>query len=327
VPQYPEGTFAWRDAYFVRAHGESREESNLSEGESQRMSAIRKITTSPRARTVSAALLLGGVLTYAGVAGAAGTAADTTISAVGDATEGQWDKGVTEPVTIETGQSVTWSFPGAAHNVASNGAADGAENDPRWDAYAYPPGSFQVAPVGSSDTYTFYKKGTYTFVCEFHPVMTGTVVVTGADLPIPTPTPTPTVTASPTATASPSPTATPSPSGNTPLPVDDHTTTPAPTPDADTTKPTLSGIKLRAQRRAARVTFKLSENATVTVQVRKRGAKKALRTVSLQARAGTRSVVIRSSKLRKGRYTVTLTARDALGNTSTASSAALRIRR
>ena len=61
--------------------------------------------------------------------------------------------------------------------------------------------------------------------------------------------------------------------------------------------------------------------------MRKRGAKKVLRTVRLQARAGKRSVVIRSSKLRKGRYTVTLSARDAVGNTSSSSSASLRIRK
>jgi len=287
------------------------------------MSAIRKIPASRRARAASAVLLVGGMLTYAGVAGAAG---DATITAVGDAGDGRWDKGVSEPVQIQTGQSVTWSFQGEAHNVASAGAADGAENDPRWDGYAYPPGTYKIAEPGSSDTYTFYKKGTYTFVCEFHTgPMTGTVVVTGDDMEIPVETPTPTPTPTPTAT----PTATPSPSGITPPPpvVDDHTQTPAPTPAADTTKPTLSSVKLLAQHRAARVTFKLSENATVTLQVRKRGAKKVLRTVSLQARAGTRTVVVRSSKLRKGRYTVTLSARDAMGNRSAAMNAALRIRK
>jgi plastocyanin len=286
------------------------------------MRAIGKMTRSPRVRVGMATLLVGGMLTYAGVAGAA---SDETITAVGDGVAGQWDNGVDpDPVQIQTGESVTWVFEGDLHNVASGGAAGGAENDPRWDAYAYPPGTYQFAPQGSSDTYTFYKKGTYTFVCEFHPdTMTGTVVVDGEDLPIPTPTPTPPPTV--TATATPSPTVTPTPTPTPP--VDDHLSTPAPSPAADTVKPALSGVKLRAKRRAVRVKFKLSENATVTVQVRKRRAKKVLRTVTLQARAGTRSVVVRSSKLRKGRYTFTLTARDAMGNQSTASSAALRIRK
>jgi plastocyanin len=283
------------------------------------MSAITKITRSPRARALGAALAVGGMLTYAGVAGAA---ADQTITAVGDYDAGRWDKGTasTQPVEIETGQSVTWAFAGTPHNVSSKAGTNGAENDPRWASYAYPPG-VAVAQPGSSDTYTFYKAGTYTFVCDFHPQdMTGTVTVTGVDKPIPEPTASPTV--SPTATATP----TVSPSGNTP-PVDDHTHTPAPTPEADTVKPTLSGVKLKGAKRAAKVTFTLSENATVTVKVRKRGSKKVLRTVTLQARAGTRTVVVRSAKLRKGRYTVALTARDAMGNTSAASTAALRLRK
>ena len=285
------------------------------------MNAIGKMAKSPRARAAGAALVVGGMLTYAGVAGAA---ADETITAVGGI-DGQWDKGHDAPVEIATGESVTFHFEQAVHNVASSGGTNGAENDPRWEPYAYPPGSFQLAPAGSSDKYTFYKKGTYSFICEFHGNMTGTVVVDGEDQPIPTPTATPTAT--PTVTATATATATPSPSGNTPPPVDDHTTTPAPTPAADTTKPALRGITLKGQKRAAKVTFKLSENATVTVQVRKRGAKKVLRTVTLQARAGTRTVIVRSAKLRKGRYTVTLTARDAMGNKSTASNAALRIRK
>jgi plastocyanin len=274
-----------------------------------------KITRSPRARAVGAALAVGGMLTYAGVAGAA---ADQTITAVGGV-DGQWDKGHLAPVEIATGESVTFHFEqGGFHNVASSGAANGAETDVRWDPYAYP-AEYQLAAAGASDKYTFYKKGTYSFVCVAHPGMTGTIEVAGEDKPIPEPTASPT----PSATATP----TPSPSGNTPPPVDDHTQTPAPTPAADAVKPTLSGVKLKPAKRAAKVTFKLSENATVTVKVRKRGAKKVLRSVTLQARAGTRTVVVRSSKLRKGRYTVTLTARDAMGNTSAASNAALRIRK
>ncbi len=298
----------------------------MSQGDGERMSAIMKITRSPRARVAGAALLVGGMLTYAGVAGAA-NAADTTITAVGDSSLGEWDKGTDTPVEVATGETVTWAFAGGGHNVESkaNDPGDGAAKDPRWDPYVYPPEEFATAPKGSSDSYTFYKSGTYKFICLFHPNMAGTVVVTGADQPIPTPTATPTATPTVTATATPTVT----PSGTTPPPpVDDHTQTPAPTPAADTVKPTLSGIKLKPRKRAAKVTFKLSENATVTLQIRKRGAKKVLRTVRLQARAGTRTVVVRSKKLRKGRrYTITLTARDAMGNKSSASSAALRMRK
>jgi cytoskeletal protein RodZ len=174
----------------------------------------------------------------------------------------------------------------------------------------------------SSEEFTFYKQGEYRFTCNLHPgAMDGVIIVEGDDLPIPTPTATPTAT--PTVSATPSATATPTATASH----DDHLTTPPPTPEADATKPALSGIKLRGTRRAARVTFTLSENATVTLQVRKRGKKKVVRALTVQARAGKRSVVIRSSKLRKGRYTVSLVARDAMGNKSATSTAALRIRK
>jgi hypothetical protein len=105
--------------------------------------------------------------------------------------------------------------------------------------------------------------------------------------------------------------------------------TPAPTASAssDRSAPALSGVKVRRLRRAARVTFELSEPATVTLRVRKRASRKALRTVRLQARPGRRSVVVRSSRLKRGRYTVELRARDAAGNRSPLSRSSLRIGR
>jgi plastocyanin len=296
------------------------------------MSAIGKFTRSPRARAAGATLLAGGTLAYAGVAGAAEgdvtAAADTTISAVGNATEGQWDKGNAAPVEIATGDTVTWAFPGATHNVASTAGnpGDGAVKDPRWDPYAYP-GEFMIAPQGSSTEYTFYKSGTYNFICEFHPNMTGAVVVTGTDQDIPAGTPTP----EPTSSAGPSPSATATPPGGTgpgtAPPADDHTTTPRPVAATEVVAPAVRGIELRARRRTARVTFTLSEAATVTLQIRKRGSREVLRTFTVQVRAGKRTVALRGGKLRRGRYTVTLTARDSSGNRSEAASAALRIRR
>jgi plastocyanin len=282
------------------------------------MRAIRTITGSPRARLASAGLIVSGVLAYAaiGAVGATG-AADVTITAVGTGGQSRWD--VTGPVGIETGQTVTWSFAAPTHNVASTNAS---ATDPRWEPLIYPgPTEVDIAPVGSSKSFTFYKQGTYDFVCTLHgSLMSGQIVVTGEDKPIPTESPTPT----PTASATPTPTPTPGARGAAPAPRDDHTSTPRPSPGADTTGPTLSGIKLRGRRRAARVTFTLSENATVTLQVRNRG----FRTLAVQARAGRRRVVIRSSKLRKGRrYTVALSARDAMGNVSATSTSALRIRR
>jgi len=63
------------------------------------------------------------------------------------------------------------------------------------------------------------------------------------------------------------------------------------------------------------VRFRLSEAATVTVKIRRRGSAKAIRSVVSRLAAGERSVTLRASGLRRaGRYTVTLAAGDAAGN-------------
>jgi plastocyanin len=269
-----------------------------------------------KSRGVAAALaaaVAAAVMAGAGVA--SGAADDTTIAAVGDSTEGAWSQ---PAVTIDTGDTVTWTFAGTnTHNIASSNTS---ELDPRWESYAYK-GEYMTVTDGTAGSFTFYKHGTYAYVCQFHPAMTGQIVVEGPDQDIP---------AEPTPTPTPSPTPTPTPPGDggtqpSPPPADDHTTTPAPSPAVDRTKPAISRVKLRALKRAARVSFRLSEPASVTLSVRK--GKRAVRTLRLQASAGTRTVTVRSRKLRKGRYTLTLRARDAMGNRSATKRSLLRIRR
>src|SRR5215211_4635951 len=72
-----------------------------------------------------------------------------------------------QPTSIEVaaGSTVTWTNTGAApHTVtADNGAFD----------------SGQLKP-GATFSQTFTTPGTYTYHCEIHPQMTGTVVVTQA---------------------------------------------------------------------------------------------------------------------------------------------------
>jgi P pilus assembly chaperone PapD len=80
-------------------------------------------------------------------------------------------------------------------------------------------------------------------------------------------------------------------------------------------------------RRAVRVRFRLSEPATVTVRVKRRGSRKVLKSASVQAPAGTRTVTLRSKRLKKGRYTVDLRARDAFGNRSSLATKRLTLRR
>jgi plastocyanin len=256
------------------------------------------------ARVGLAAVAVVGAIAVAGVAGAA---QDTEIDALDS---NQWSA---PAVSVATGDSVTWNFAGTStHNVVSTNDND---RDARWSPFAYK-GDFQAVSDGSSTTYTFYKSGTYTYQCQFHGGMTGTIEVTGQDQDIPSQTPTPT----------PTPTATPPGGGTQPSPSptpDDHTSTPAPSPAADTTRPAISRVKLRALKHAARVRFRLSEPATVTLSLRK--GKRTVRSLHLQARAGTRTVTVR--RLAKARYTVMLRARDAMGNRSAMKRSPLRIRR
>src|ERR671931_295919 len=80
-------------------------------------------------------------------------------------------------VDIQVGDSVTWTNAQGFHNVVlgdSRQNQPGFPNDPSWN----PPPSV-----------TFNSPGSYTFVCEVHPGMTGRVQVSGGE---PTPTPTPT---------------------------------------------------------------------------------------------------------------------------------------
>ena len=227
-------------------------------GDEQRMSAMRKFG-GPRARVAGAAVVVGGMLTYAAVAGA--NAADTTVTADGQAQEGFF---APAEVSVETGDTVTWQFVTPSHNVRASNAS---ETDPRWEDFAYK-GDFVPAGPGESASFTFYKSGSYTYLCQFHPNMTGTVTVTGEDQEIPTGTPTPTATATATATPSATPTATP-----TSPPTGGMGTTPPPASgaSADTTAPALTKVALKGKPKKAKITFTLSENATVTAQLRRRG--------------------------------------------------------
>ena len=191
--------------------------------------------------------------------------------------------GETATVSIAPGEMVTWHFDGAEmdHNAQD---ADGTS--PAW----------QVPPTGLTHTgsysHTFPDAGVYHFVCAAHPQMTGTVTVGTPDPPDDPPDDDP--------PSSPPPTT--------------HPTTPPPTPSADSVKPTVKSVKLKALRRAVRVRFRLSEPASVTVRV-KRG-RKVIKSKRVQAGAGTHSLTVRSKKLKKGRYTVEILARDASGNRS-----------
>jgi len=82
-------------------------------------------------------------------------------------------------VTVNVGETVTWSNDDtAAHTVTSGTAADG------------PNGNFDSSMFmsGASFSHTFDSSGNYPYFCMLHPWMEGTVIVGSAPAPTPTPT-------------------------------------------------------------------------------------------------------------------------------------------
>jgi plastocyanin len=244
--------------------------------------------------------VIGGV----SVAAAAEPRTDFKVQAV---TGTKWDPST---LSVKTGDTVTWdlnSGDGQPHNAKG---VDGPPDDPNWPKF--------TGTIGTSgtETYTFTQPGTYNFVCQVHQVMTGTITVTGAAVtPTATPSATATATASATATATATATASPQPTVSaTPTPVGSDRTTPAPlgTSRLDVTPPTVSKLKLKPVVHGTKVSFSLSEQASVTIRVKH--GKTTVRTARLSQRAGSWSVTIRGTKIVAGRYTVEVEARDARGN-------------
>jgi hypothetical protein len=148
--------------------------------------------------------------------------------------------------------------------------------------------------------------------------MNGIITVTG-DPVEPTPVPTTVPTTPPAVpTARPTVTATPAPDMN-------NRVTPAPGGSArtDTVAPAISKLKLKAVARGMKVSFSLSENAAVTMRVKK--GKSTVKTVRLSARTGARSLTVR--RLARGRYRVEINARDARGNRAAVQRKTVKVKR
>jgi plastocyanin len=248
------------------------------------------------------AIAAAAVLATVGATGASGQLANQTISAsentglcfTTDPAAPCPASGDPAEVTIQAGEAVDVAFPGpnsAPHNAVASSA--------NWSWTSDAPST----TVRTVTTPVFTTNGDYDFVCAVHGGMRATIHVQGGSSGTPTPSPSPTP---------------------TPTPTTHQTTTPPPTATVDRVKPTVRRLRLKALRHhAARLTFTLSENATLTIRV-KRGHR-VLKTVRVQARKGTHSVRLRG--LRKGRYTIDVRARDAVGNRSGLATKRLRVRR
>ena len=72
--------------------------------------------------------------------------------------------------------------------------------------------------------------------------------------------------------------------------------------------------------------FWLSEPATVSIALVRKGAKSSGATAVVQAPAGTRSFVLRTKALKRGTYTVELAPVDAMGNKGAAATKTLKVK-
>ena len=221
------------------------------------------------------ALLIAPVVVLAAAAPAAAGAAEVQVQGLDSLQFAPKD------VTIAAGDTVRWTFAGTTqpHNVA----ATGGNWTFRTEAGA-PPAPDAVAPP-------FAAPGVYTYVCEIHATtMTGTITVTGAG-------------------GAPPPAAAPPPLSTQPFPNDATPPAPLETGGLDTRRPRLSGVSVRRRAGGARVRFRVSESARVTVRFKRGG--RTVRTRSVAA-AGRETLTVR--RLGTGTYRVELRAVDPAGN-------------
>ncbi len=95
------------------------------------------------------------------------------------------------------------------------------------------------------------------------------------------------------------------------------TITVAPGTQFDKTAPTLSRVRLASTtRRRAKLSFRISEDASVTLKLRRRGSAAVVRDAFSFVSAGRAAASVRTAGLPHGRYVVSVSASDATGNVS-----------
>jgi plastocyanin len=192
-------------------------------------------------------------------------------------------------VSIQAGESVTWTNNNGAHNVCVRAAGAGSGCD------EYRSGAVVEGWPSGGYSHPFASAGTYHYVCEAHSGMRGTVTVTAAASPSPAPTDT------------------------APAPQQTQPGTVA----SDTAAPSFRGKLKRASREALVVELSSSEHALLTAIVhrRARGARAFSRIgqTSLQVKQGKNVVTLprkARGSLRSGAYRLKLQLTDAAGNRS-----------
>jgi plastocyanin len=186
-------------------------------------------------------------------------------------------------VSIVAGESVTWKFNESGHDVAGSGWSGNT---------SFGTGTF---------TRTFPTAGTFSYVCEAHSSMKGTVTVTAAGAPAPAPSPL----ASPGA-----------PPTGLPVPV-----------AADDVAPSLARAhaSLPRGRTRARLTVHISEDAWIGIVPRRVGAGEAMAPILRHATKGANRFSLKLAGLHAGRYRLQVRAVDAAGNWSPIRRVTLRV--
>lgn len=193
---------------------------------------MRRILLLPSALLAAVLLGVAGLLVVVAPVDASVQAQSATVEAWASPYEYTPDR-----VTVAVGGTVTFHAPRGTvvRGNEPHPTRCISETDPNGQTRGNCPwGRFDLDP-GDEVTVTFPESGTFHYVCTFHPIMDGIVVVGDgnppadepSDPPTDDPSPTPSPTASPTPTPTPSPTASPSPSPTAAAEPD-----PEPTPDA-----------------------------------------------------------------------------------------------
>lgn len=177
-------------------------------------------------------------------------------------------------VTIDVGDTVTWSNDGGIHNVRFD---DGSFEEPSEPSFA-----------SWTASRRFTAPGTFRYFCEAHGQsggrgMSGTVVVRGAQEPPPGG----------------------EPSDTTPPDIDSLRVAPSTFCNRKTK---------RCRKVGAQIRFTLSEAASVTGRVIRRRDGKRIRSLKIDGKAGSNRVKYSGKGLALGKYRLELTPRDAAGN-------------
>jgi|GEM_PF-2183555 len=211
-------------------------------------------------------------------------------------------------VTVQTGQSVSWTWTGGVHNVSfTDGPGSGIRSTGTWSR-------------------RFLGPGEYLYVCQLHAGMQGRVLAVGAPV---TGTPESATPPADPPAAAPSPGVVPVAAVPVALPAAGNATrAPATRPAADTTGPAFKVVRGTVGRsrgsHSLRVT--LSEDARLDVAMSTVGSSGDLvskRSFKVYARKGTRTVRLPAMNLTAKRYRLRIVAVDQAGNRSAAQTVSL----